>query len=222
MKQGKKWIALLLVIAVCSTLTACGDKEDSQIIDTSAEPAQAETTPETETSTEPSPATAAQPETEPQPTTEEPEQPENTYYAALTEAALAADSSLELPREDSLLPEGETTVRYVQGTYGQGIYLCRTPGGGMRSLLKDGETVTVLAMEEDSAFVRVADGRYGWAHSQYLEEQFDETLSFERKRDYVISDSSYWTAPEWTSFILDNADEFPAEVVAAAQGAVNG
>lgn len=241
MKNLKILSALLLTAALILSLTACGSKSvapDQTVIVTdeasAASDQRAETASAADAGHDDSAASAADDTpadetaaSETAAAAEETAAPEetpaaNARFEALKAEVEAFDPAVELPAEEELLDEAEVSVKYVQGSYGQGILLTYTPHGDKHSTLRDGTALTILAVRGESSFVRAEDGRCGWALSRLLVDKFNERLSFERLRDYIVSDEKYWTASAWTNLILQNADEFPAEVVAAAQAAVNG
>ena len=77
--------------------------------------------------------------------------------------------------------------------------------------------MTVLAMQEGCAFVQLEDGRFGWVAAAKIASSFDADLSHQRKVNYVINDSNYWTKDGWREWILANASDFPDYVVEAAR-----
>lgn len=143
--------------------------------------------------------------------------PFDLYYEDLVTRVSAYDSNIAIPAKEATLKESETYDRYAQGAYGQGIVLADNYGGTRIGLVEEGVKSKVLALQEGCAFVRVEDGRYGWLRLDRLVEVFDAKLSHQRKVDYVINDSNYWTADGWREWILDNAKDFPDYVVYAAQ-----
>lgn len=226
MKAMKQLSALLLIAALILALTACGSKaaEPAQTV-IGSEPAAEETAAPAGTAEPEAEAPAAEPEAETEAApaeTPEPTPEVDPLYEALRAEVESFDAKVELPAEEELSDESGVIVKYVQGSYGQGIFLTYSPAGEKQSTLRDGTEVAVLAARGDSSFVRVADGRYGWAMSALLEDQFDEKLSFERQKTYILSDSKYWSSPAWTDLILQHAEEFPDEVVEAAKAAQNG
>ncbi|MBR5343802.1 MAG: zinc-ribbon domain-containing protein [Oscillospiraceae bacterium] len=179
--------------------------------------------------TVPAPATqpTAEPASEPKPTpTPEPTPvptPEPTpepYYVDLMKKIAARDSRIELPPEAAFFDEDEIRTKYVQGIYGQGIFLMTASEEGENlGVLPEGTQLTVYAMQGDRSLVLTEDGRYGWAVSKRLADRFDPDLSYERKRGYLIDNPKEWTNPSWYSFIIDHAYDLPSEVVEAAREA---
>ncbi len=142
--------------------------------------------------------------------------PFDTYYEELSNRVKAYDSKIRIPSKEATLQESEIYDRYVQGAYGQGIILMDSYKGNKLSLVAEGVRVSVLATQEGCGFVRVEDGQYGWMRLDRLAVSFDAKLSHQRKVDYVIHDSNYWTADGWREWIIQNADDFPDYVVEAA------
>ena len=143
------------------------------------------------------------------------EQVLQAQYDAFCAEVRGYDASITLPSRETLVPASQRETRYVQGIYGQGIWLTRD-GQSRLSLLEEGTEVTVYAVQDGRAFVRAVDGRYGWALLQRLVEHFDPELSHQRLVNYIINDSSYWTADGWREYIIANASDFPDYVVLAA------
>jgi|GEM_PF-5778983 len=136
-------------------------------------------------------------------------------YDDLCTTAHAFDPGIVMPAQSSMLPAAQRETRYVQGIYGQGIWLTRD-GDSRISLMEEGTELTIYALENGRAFVRVVDGRWGWAKLERLAVQFDAQLSHQRKVDYVIDHSEYWTADGWREFIIANAGDFPDYIVQIA------
>lgn len=145
------------------------------------------------------------------------QQTSQAQYDEFRSAVSAYDSDLLLPAQESLMLPSQRVVKYVQGSYGQGILLTRDRERKI-STLPDGTKVTIYAIENGGAFVQVSDGRYGWTVLRLLTEKYDEELHHQRLVDYITREKKLWTSSYWRSFILDNADDFPAEVVTAAKG----
>ena len=157
------------------------------------------------------------PEPTPVPTPEPTPEP---YYVDLMKKIAARDSRIELPPEAAFFDEDEIRTKYVQGIYGQGIFLMTASEEGENlGVLPEGTQLTVYAMQGDRSLVLTEDGRYGWAVTKRLADRFDPDLSYERKRDYLIDNPKEWTNPSWYSFIIDHAYDLPSEVVEAAREA---
>lgn len=181
-----------------------------------AEPAPAPATqPTAEPASEPKPTPT--PEPTPVPTPEPTPEP---YYVDLMKKIAARDSRIELPPEAAFFDEDEIRTKYVQGIYGQGIFLMTASEEGENlGVLPEGTQLTVYAMQGDRSLVLTEDGRYGWAVTKRLADRFDPDLSYERKRGYLIDNPKEWTNPSWYSFIIDHAYDLPSEVVEAAREA---
>lgn len=161
----------------------------------------------------PSPNLSPTPSPIPAPT----EDPFGAYYDELANKIAAYSSKIAIPSKDATYSEDETYKRYAQGTYGQGVSLLNTYGGARIGLIDEGAEMTVLAMQEGCAFVQLEDGRFGWVAAAKIASSFDADLSHQRKVNYVINDSNYWTKDGWREWILANASDFPDYVVEAAR-----
>lgn len=218
MKRTIRWIAALLLIAMMLSLAACGQSNTPAEQDTDAEP-----TSEPEATAEPTPEPTPEPTAAPLPVvTPEPapEPTEDPYYSDLLQTIAAADARVVLPEKDQLLPPEQVRIKYVQGSYGQGILLVDAASSGQQlGVIDDGARVTVYTMQGERGLVKTEDGRYGWATLALLVDQFDPDLSYKNKKDFLIGHTADWTSPSWYDFIIKNAADLPAEVVKAAKDA---
>lgn len=167
--------------------------------------------------TEPSPSPTLSSRVTEAPAPAPTEDPFDAYYDELANNIAAFSFKITIPSKNATFSEDETYKRYAQGTYGQGVPLLDTYGGSRISLLNEGTEMVVLALQEGCAFVRVEDGRYGWVAAAKIAASFDAELSHQRKVNYVINDSNYWTAEGWREWIMANASDFPDYVVEAAR-----
>ena len=218
MKRTVRWIAALLLIATMLSLAACGQSNTPAEQDTDAEAtAVPEVTAEPTPEPTPEPTAAPLPVVTPEPM---PEPTEDPYYSDLLKSIAAADARVVLPEKDQLLPPDQVRIKYVQGSYGQGILLVDAASNGQQlGVIDDGARVTVYTMQGERGLVKTEDGRYGWATLALLVDQFDPDLSYKNKRDFLIGHSDDWTNPTWYDFIIKNASDLPAEVVKAAKDA---
>ena len=179
-------------------------------------------TPEPTPAPTPKPTPAPTPKPTPAPTpkpTPTPEPTPDPYYSKLLKTIAAYDSRIVLPPEELLFAPDQVQTKYVQGIYGQGIRLTTAPENGENlATLLEGTRLTIYGVQAGHGLAQTEDGRYGWVTLQRLVDKFDPDLSYQRKRGYLIDHPDEWTNPSWYSFIMDHADDLPAEVVRAAKG----
>lgn len=85
---------------------------------------------------------------------------------------------MAIPNLRDMLREPE--IRYVQGSYGQGIYAKDEPSGEQLRVLAEGTRLTVYARHGGHAFVRTDDGYVCWCRSDLIVKSFNQELSLMR------------------------------------------
>lgn len=86
---------------------------------------------------------------------------------------------MAIPNLRDMLRKAE--IKYVQGTYGQGIYATDAPDGDENlRVLPDGTKLTVYARHGGYSFVRTADGFVCWCRSDLLVNTFNQEVSLMR------------------------------------------
>ena len=85
---------------------------------------------------------------------------------------------MAIPNLRDMLPKAE--IKYVQGTYGQGIYAKDAPEGEELRVLPDGTRLTVYARHGGHSFVRTDEGYVCWCRSDLIVDTFNLELSLMR------------------------------------------
>lgn len=100
----------------------------------------------------------------------------------LSYEAYCAYEYMAIPDLRDMLEEPET--RYVQGTYGQGIYACDAPDGERLDSLDEGTKLTVYARHGNYSFVKTENDYVCWCKSSLLAKNFNQEMSLMRLWDW--------------------------------------